>query len=182
MVEETVQISVDSSEIDATVAKLEAALDKKGEVDEVKDSAEAAKGDVEEVTMSAAEANAEIEDVKRSAEEAKGAVDEVAAESEGTDMASRRLMTRLPGLREMYHYTRLLKMLFATDPFIGAILLLFVLGGPPTNKIEDLKKTAKEYQKMVMEYRGLTTKSQFDTWQAEDQRRTSEAWRSGVIL
>lgn len=179
MPSETVKIEIDDAELDAALAKLEEALGKKEQV--------MAEAGVEDL----GEARAEIEDVKEKAEEAKATVEETKEAAQdlepehdkikGTGYAARRITAQLPGIREAYRLTMLTRRLLRIAPSLALLLGAFMLGQAIWSWLEAQKREAEEYRKMVMEARGLTSRAQFETWLAEDKRRTQEAYRSVVI-
>ena len=155
MPEETIRIEVSDEEVDETIAKIEGALDKKPKVDEVRDSAEEAR-DVGD------EAISKTGDLK------------------GMNMAARRIMRQVPGLREASRLLSLIKMQMRIAPAVFALLMAWQTVRMIISWLGEREREAKEFRRMIMEARGFRTKSQFDNWLEEDKRRTAEAYRSVV--
>lgn len=160
MVDETISIQVDDSEIDTTIAKIEGALDKKGEV--------------EEVTMSAAEGNAQIADLKKQADEVGGGEG-----VKGVNLLVRRTVAQLPGVREGYRLTMLMRMLINNSPYIGAIIVAWMSGMRFVDWLQGGMKAAEAYRKLIMEEKGFVSRKEYDAYLADDNRK-SEAFRSAV--
>jgi hypothetical protein len=159
MVDENVVIQVDDASVDETIAKIEGALDKKGEVEDVKETAEEAKVNVKEAIDVA-----ESSDIK------------------GTNLLVRRTVAQLPGVREAYHLVMLIRTMLRVSPEIALILGAWMAGRAFVDWLQGGVREAEEYRKMIMEARGFTKKSQYADWQrqAETIRQNSEAYRGGV--
>lgn len=178
MADEVIRIEVDDAELDAAIAKLEEALAKKGLIVEPGAEAKTTEAELEDL-------QAKAENVKETAEEAKATTDEAVDVAEthdikGTNLAARRIMTQIPGLREGYQLVSRIRMLMRVSPEIALLLGAFMLGQALWGWLEDQKKAAEEYRKLVMGYRGFTFRSEFDAWLEEDRRRTQEAYRGAV--
>ena len=157
MVDENVQIVVDDTEVDATIAKIEGALDKKGEV----------------------------EQTKLDADEAKKSGDEVLSqgpEIKGTSLLVRRTVAQLPQVRETYHLLSLIRTILRITPTIGILLAAWMAGRSFVDWLQERAREAEEYRKLIIAYQGLTSKAQVEAWLAEDKKRTDEVYRSAVPL
>jgi hypothetical protein len=157
MPEETIRIEVSDEEVDETVAKIEGAIAKKGEV----------------------------EDIKTSAEEAKETGDEVLGEREnikGMNLATRRIMRQVPGLRAVSRLLSLIKLQMRIAPAAFALIIAFQALRTIISWLEGREREAREYRMMIREYRGLTSRRQVEAWIEEDKRRTQESYRSAVPL
>lgn len=150
MAEEVVFVDVLDEELDAAIEKADLAL---GKLDDVKDAQRDVEDDIPDIT-------------------------DYGDELKGLDRASRRVMSRIPGLREASRLTTQLESLMKLGPagYATLFFLIFEMLTYLKREQERREKEEKDFERMVREYRGFTHE-EFLKWREEDRQRM-DAYRS----
>ena len=191
MSDEQITISVDDSEIDAAIAKLDEALAKTAQLTgqtPTETEAEfyvmpaAEMENLEKPYMHAPDFAAFYRNLDKEADAAKEKADDVLGKSgeiKGLDSASSRVIRMIPGLREAQRIYRSLGAL-SEGSIMGALGLLMVaysIYRQISAMLAEQEQQRLEYRRMVMEARGFTLISEFERWK-EDQTRIINGYRT----
>ena len=178
--------SVDTSEIDAAIAKLEAALEKTGQLtgqtSSTSDVYTIPNSEMEQATAKQNAdfftiPNSEMDDLTSKAETAKQTADAVLSkgdEIKGLDGAASRVIRMIPGLREAQRIQRSIGLLSEGSLMggLGLLMVAYSIYRQISAYLEEQKQQQAEYQKAIMDIRGFTTSAQFKTWE-DNQNRVS---------
>lgn len=191
----TIIPSIDTSEIDAAIAKLEGALEKTGQLTSGTASPEQGEfytipnSEMEQLNqpyMQTPDLGGFYDNLDRQAEAAKKKADDLIStegeEIKGLESASSRVIRMIPGLREAQRLKNSLGQISAGNitGVIGLLMLAYSIYRQISAMLEEQKQQQADYQKAVMEVRGLTTSAQFTSWK-EGQRQTFEGYRTNII-
>jgi hypothetical protein len=193
LVDEHIDISVEASEIDHAIARLDEALAKKEQLTgQVLPAVEATTTQAKRAVskqpvprLDAFYSNA-IGDLGRQTENVKqqatNLITNEAPKIKGLEQSAKRIASMLPGLREANRLQTALKSLSAGNiaGVIGILMLALSIYRQVASMMEEQKRQQEEYKRSVMEIRGFTTSAQFEAWQKQ-QRHLQEAYRSGII-
>lgn len=193
MSDEHIDISVETSEIDHAIARLDEALAKKEQLTgQVLPAAESTTTQAKRAVskqpvprLDAFYSNA-IGDLGRQTEavkqQATNLLTNEAPKIKGLEQSAKRIASMLPGLREANRLQTNLKALSAGNivGVIGILMLALSIYRQVASMMEEQKRQQEEYKRSVMEIRGFTTSAQFEAWQKQ-QRHLQEAYRSGII-
>lgn len=200
MSDANIRVSVDTSEIDVALAKLDAALER---VNGVSGAVAAKPASAEQSDFSAfwtridaeaAEAKRKVDDTVTEGEaklavlkaktvttkiEATNLLNNEAPKIKGLEQAAKRIASMLPGLREANTLQTNLKSLSAGNivGVIGILMLVVSIYRQVVSMMEEQKRREEEYKRQVMQLRGFTTNQEFEAWQ-NSQRQAQEQWRS----
>jgi hypothetical protein len=188
--DEHIDISVEASEIDHAIARLDEALAKKEQLTgQVLPQAEAstsvrsvAKQPVPKLGVfygGIGDVGRQTENVKQ---QATALLNNEGRQIKGLEQSTKRIFSMLPGLREADRLQTNLKTLSAGNiaGVIGILMLALSIYRQVASMMEEQKRQQEEYKRSVMEIRGFTTSAQFEAWQKQ-QRHLQEAYRSGII-
>lgn len=191
MAEENVKITVSDEELDAAIAKIEVALEKRNELVNGQTPVAAVEGEVQQaLPTNLSELQAEQSEFaafwERQEQEyiqAKANIAEVDAESDkitGVNLAARRVLTQIPGLREAYFLVNQIRTFMRVSPEIAVLLAAVMIITTFLDMQKEAEKKAADYEVMIKDYRGFTTHREFEAWQ-EDEKRRNDSWRNSVI-
>ena len=184
---------MDDSEIDAAIAKLDEALAKTAQLTEQTIEQEQIQiipysemQNLEKPYMNAPDFAAFYRNIDKEADAARLKADDVLSKSDeikGLDSASSRIIRMIPGLREAQRIQRSLGALSEGSIMggLGLLLVAYSIYRQISAMLEEQKKQAEEYRRMVMEARGFTLTSEFTRWQDDQRRAIENAYRPGVI-
>ena len=137
-----------------------------------------------------AQSEQKLDKVKEDTANTQNNLSEVLAEdsdkTRGLEYSIRRITSQVPILREAEHIAQSLRRIdnFGLTSIGGAVGLLFLaitLYNTANGLLEEQKKAQQDYQRTIMQTSNFTTKAQFNTWQANQQRGLSGIYRSGII-
>lgn len=192
MSDANIRVSVDTSEIDVALAKLDAALERANGVsgDVTAKPASAEQSDFSafwtRIDAEAAEAKQKVDDtvtegetkldaLKAKAEAAKDETDTI-AESEGAKIkgvkaSATRIISMIPGLREAYQLQRNLKYLYSGNivGIIGLVTLVLSVYQKIQSMLEEQRQREEDYRRTVMQTRNFATVQEFEQWKRQQE-------------
>ena len=200
MSDANIRVSVDTTEIDVALAKLDAALERVNSVS----GAVAAKPALAEqsdfsafwtrIDAEAAEVKQKVDDTVTEGEaklallkaktatakiEADMVIAQKAPKIKGIEQAVNRIINMIPVLDEADRLRTNLKILSAGNitGIIGILMLALTIYRQVVSMMEEQKRQQEEYRRQIMQLRGFTTIKEFEAWQ-NSQRQAQEQWRS----
>ena len=200
MSDANIRVSVDTTEIDIALAKLDAALARVNDVSRAvaakpalavqsdfsafwtRIDAEAVKVK-QKVDDTVTEGEAKLAMLKAKTATAKIEADMVIAQKapkiKGIEQAVNRIINMIPVLDEADRLRTNLKILSAGNitGIIGLLMLALSIYRQVVSMLEEQKRREEEYRRQVMQLRGFATIKEFEAWQ-NSQRQAQEQWRS----
>lgn len=195
--DENISVSIQDSEIDAAIQKLNVALTKKEQLTTaVNGSPQGYSGERDSgvIINSLVEAeSAKIDVAQKQLSDFQNTTDSVTSKVKtllagegrkikGVETSANRIIRMIPGLREANRLRRSIRQLSVGNisGVVTILMLALSIYRQVASMMEEQKRQQEEYKRSVMEIRGFTTSAQFEAWQKQ-QRHLQEAYRSGII-
>ncbi len=176
MSDANIRVSVDTSEIDVALAKLDAALER---ANGVTGDVTAKTGGKDQSDWAAFWNRIEKDSVK--ANKAADVALQKTTEIKGLEQSAKRIVNMLPGLREAYQLQRSIKWLSTGNivGIFGLVMMALNIYRAVSAMFEEQKKQQEEYQRAVMQLRELNA-TQYQRYE-ESQRMALESWKTKTI-
>lgn len=192
MSDEHIDISVETSEIDHAIARLDEALAKKeqltGQTIPQTEASTSVRSVAKQPVPKLGVFYGGIGDLGRQTEavkqQATNLLTNEAPKIKGLEQSAKRIANMLPGLREANRLQTNLKTLSAGN-IVGAVGL-FMLAIQIYHKIDQyykkLEQEKQDYQRQIMETSKFTTAAQFKDWETNQRQIIDNYIKNGVIL
>lgn len=174
---ERIFIQIEDAELDAAILALEEALKEK---DLVEEAAEVLRGELLETGEQAEEALETAEEAKKTAEEAKDVAEDVIAEEgelKGMDLLSRRIISRIPLLRESRSLLYQIQALMKVSPEIAALIVAAQAITWLLQQRQREEERERRYAEVIRTARGFETQREARQWLQEQEQRRDDAYR-----
>ena len=197
--DENISVSIQDSEIDAAIQKLNAALTKKEQLTNAvngspqgysgeRDSGVIINSSVEVESAKIDVAQKQLSDFQNTTDSATSKVKTLLAgegrEIKGVETSANRIIRMIPGLREANRLRRSIGQLSAGN-IVGAVGL-FMLAIRIYRMIDQyykkLEQEKQDYQRQIMEISKFTTAAQFKDWETNQRQIIDNYIKNGVIL
>ena len=197
--DENISVSIQDSEIDAAIQKLNAALTKKEQLTTAvngspqgysgeRDSGVIINSSVEVESAKIDVAQKKLSDFQNTTDSATSKVKTLLAgegrEIKGVETSANRIIRMIPGLREANRLRRSIGQLSAGN-IVGAVGL-FMLAIRIYRMIDQyykkLEQEKQDYQRQIMETSKFTTAAQFKDWETNQRQIIDNYIKNGVIL
>lgn len=197
--DENISVSIQDSEIDAAIQKLNAALTKKEQLTTAvngspqgysgeRDSGVIINSSVEAESAKIDVAQKQLSDFQNTTDSATSKVKTLLAgegrEIKGVETSANRIIRMIPGLREANRLRRSIRQLSAGN-IVGAVGL-FMLAIRIYRMIDQyykkLEQEKQDYQRQIMETSKFTTAAQFKDWETNQRQIIDNYIKNGVIL
>ena len=197
--DENISVSIQDSEIDAAIQKLNAALTKKEQLTTAvngspqgysgeRDSGVIINSSVEVESAKIDVAQKKLSDFQNTTDSATSKVKTLLAgegrEIKGVETSANRIIRMIPGLREANRLRRSIRQLSAGN-IVGAVGL-FMLAIRIYRMIDQyykkLEQEKQDYQRQIMETSKFTTAAQFKDWETNQRQIIDNYIKNGVIL
>lgn len=184
--DENISVSIQDSEIDAAIQKLNAALTKKEQLTTAvngsprgysgeRDSGVIINSSVEAESAKIDVAQKQLSDFQNTTDSATSKVKTLLAgegrEIKGVETSANRIIRMIPGLREANRLKRNVDLLSGGSVMgvLGILLLAYSLYQQINRIIEEQQRQKEEYKREIMRAQNLTSQSQYQTWQTQQE-------------
>lgn len=179
MSDEHIDISVETSEIDHAIARLDEALAKKeqltGQVLPQTEASTSVRSVAKQPVPKLGVFYGGIGDLGRQTEavkqQATNLLTNEAPKIKGLEQSAKRIANMLPGLREANRLQTNLKTLSAGNivGVIGILMLALSIYRQVASMMEEQQRQKEEYKREIMRAQNLTSQSQYQTWQTQQE-------------